>query len=294
MIKAGICGAQGDVAAALIKILVFHPDVTLLWVYDDVLSTKLDTHYRWLTGDTHLSIVNERPPTFDDANVVFVVDLPKNFALNVLELPQGAKVVDLTGTYNLDDRLTYGLSEINRKLMVRGCYRVAVPGDVAHVVELAVLPLAKNLMVIGDIDVDIEGGREAGNAEKCAQEIERLVKGVQSSFNSSVKLSFAAAAKPTTAIVAKVSLACSTGIDVLEELYENYYDDHNFTYIIDSDPVAADVMGTNKCLMHLERIDNKLVITAAIDGLLKGGAATAVHDMNLLFGLHERVGLETF
>jgi len=32
-------------------------------------------------------------------------------------------------------------------------------------------------------------------------------------------------------------------------------------------------------------------VQAVMDGVLKGCAGTAVHDMNLMFGLYERVGL---
>ena len=52
-----------------------------------------------------------------------------------------------------------------------------------------------------------------------------------------------------------------------------------------------DVVNTNKCLIHLDKIDGKLLITSVIDNLLKGASGTAVHNMNLLFGLHEKVGL---
>ena len=43
--------------------------------------------------------------------------------------------------------------------------------------------------------------------------------------------------------------------------------------------------------MNITASDGKLVITSVIDALLKGSAGNAVHVMNLLFGLHEKVGL---
>ena len=51
------------------------------------------------------------------------------------------------------------------------------------------------------------------------------------------------------------------------------------------------VVNTNKCLLHLQKIDNKLLIISMIDNLLKGASGQAVHNMNLLFGLEETVGL---
>jgi N-acetyl-gamma-glutamyl-phosphate reductase len=61
--------------------------------------------------------------------------------------------------------------------------------------------------------------------------------------------------------------------------------------VIGREPKADDVANTNKCIMYVRREDAKIVITAAIDPQIKGSAGTAVHCMNLLFGLHERVGL---
>jgi N-acetyl-gamma-glutamyl-phosphate reductase len=52
------------------------------------------------------------------------------------------------------------------------------------------------------------------------------------------------------------------------------------------------VVNTNKCLLHLEKHGDKLLITSVIDNLLKGASGTAVHNMNLLFGLAETVGLQ--
>jgi N-acetyl-gamma-glutamyl-phosphate reductase len=52
------------------------------------------------------------------------------------------------------------------------------------------------------------------------------------------------------------------------------------------------VLNTNKCLIHLEKHGNKLLITSIIDNMLKGASGQAVHNMNLLFGLAETVGLQ--
>ena len=78
---------------------------------------------------------------------------------------------------------------------------------------------------------------------------------------------------------------------MVRELFEQYYDDHNFTFVIDHEPMLCDVAGTNKCLIHISREGEYLRVTSAIDNRLKGGVGSAVHAMNLLFGLHERTGL---
>lgn len=292
MIKAGVYGVRNEATAALIKILLFHPDVNLAWVYDGERSSRLDHLYPYLTGDTDLSTVDELPERFDDVDVVLLLKALDSDNLNVLLQNATVKVIDLTGKYNLDEEVTYGLAEINRKIIVHDCYRVAVPDAVAHAVELALLPLAKNLMITSDVEVSEQG--MSFDAEVAKSEVCRLLKGIQSSFVYDVNITAASHETSSKGIVVKATLACRTDIEVLRQVYENYFDDHNFTYIVDFVPQAADVIRTNKCLLHLERIDDKLVVTAAIDGLLKGCAGNAVHNLNLLFGLHERVGLETF
>ena len=56
-------------------------------------------------------------------------------------------------------------------------------------------------------------------------------------------------------------------------------------------PDLKQVINTNKCLIYLEKHDDKLLIVSMIDNLLKGASGQAVHNMNLLFGLEETVGL---
>ena len=92
-------------------------------------------------------------------------------------------------------------------------------------------------------------------------------------------------------MLATIYMEMPVSVDQLRNLYEDYYSDHSFTFIVDRRPDLKDVVNTNKCLIHLEKVGSTLLITAVIDNILKGAAGQAVHNMNLLFGLHERVGL---
>ena len=148
-------------------------------------------------------------------------------------------------------------------------------------------------MLTGNVEATVQTDKRF-YVESISREVTRLLKGIQSSFNRNVECRQGTGPIVEGAIVITVCTPCVTDLAVVRELYESHYDDHNFTYIIDFKPAAQDVIGTNKCLMFLQREQNQIIVTAAIDATLKGGVGTAVHDMNLLFGLHERVGLETF
>jgi N-acetyl-gamma-glutamyl-phosphate reductase len=52
------------------------------------------------------------------------------------------------------------------------------------------------------------------------------------------------------------------------------------------------VVNTNKCLVHLEKVGDKLVVHSVTDNLLKGASGQAVQNMNLMFGLGETAGLK--
>ena len=60
-----------------------------------------------------------------------------------------------------------------------------------------------------------------------------------------------------------------------------YYAPHPFTHLSDT-PVSTSkqVVNTNKCLLHLEKHDDQLLITSVIDNLTKGriGAGRAEHE----------------
>ena len=80
-------------------------------------------------------------------------------------------------------------------------------------------------------------------------------------------------------------------LDEIKRIYEEYYADHSFTFITDKNPDLKQVVNTNKCLIYLLKQEDKLLIVSMIDNLLKGASGQAVHNMNLLFGLEETVGL---
>ena len=52
------------------------------------------------------------------------------------------------------------------------------------------------------------------------------------------------------------------------------------------------VVNTNKCLIHLFKHKDKLLITSEIDNLLKGASGQAIQNMNLMFGFEETQGLQ--
>ena len=76
------------------------------------------------------------------------------------------------------------------------------------------------------------------------------------------------------------------------ELYKHFYQDAAFTHYCDKAPDLKQVVNTNKALVHVDVFGRKVVVTSVIDNLLKGAVGQAVQNMNLMFGLDEKTGLQ--
>jgi N-acetyl-gamma-glutamyl-phosphate reductase len=222
-----------------------------------------------------------------------------------LDIPEDLKIIDLSGSHNLDhgeDRpWKYGLSEMQRRVLVHDARLVTVPGNVATASLLAVMPMARNLLLnsplelhvalgvsaLGDADVDLDD-----LARNQRQEIVMALEQCQSSFGQPVTLTVTRLDERRTLAVA-ARFKCGVAGEMIRQLYAQYYDDHNFVFMVDRPIVTADIENTNKCLIRIDKDEARglLTIHAVMDALLKGSAGTAVHAMNLLFGLHEKVGL---
>ena len=74
-------------------------------------------------------------------------------------------------------------------------------------------------------------------------------------------------------------------------IYKNFYEHAPFVIITDKNPDLKQVVNSNKCILHLEKHGNLLLVISAIDNLIKGASGQAVQNMNLIFGLEETTGL---
>ncbi len=318
MIKAGIIGGAGYRAGELIRLLINHPDVEIEWVHSKSNAGKLisDVH-QGLSGDTFMRFASEADLTNIDVLFLCTPHGESQRYLESVEIPENLRIIDLSQDYRMPHPahdFVYGLPELNRKPMVRGARHVAVPGSFATAIELALLPLAKNLMLGGDIHVTaIMGSTGAYLApderrhpawqnqnvtvyepltHRHNAEIRNAIHQLQPGFDGRIDFvplrgSF------SRGLLAVLYLDSHLSAEEATRMYEDFYSDHGFTFIKDNQVDLKDVVNTNKCLISIDKVDDgRLVITAVIDNLLKGASGTAVHDMNLLFGLQERVGLD--
>ena len=96
----------------------------------------------------------------------------------------------------------------------------------------------------------------------------------------------------TRGIFVSSILETTLSLNELNKIYGDYYTGHPFTHLSLSPIDLKQIVNTNKCLIHIEQKENKIVIHTAIDNLLKGAVGQAVQNMNLMMGLDETAGIQ--
>ena len=315
MIKIGIIGGAGYTAGELIRLLINHPEAEIVFINSQSnAGRKITDVHSGLLGETDLEFTDQLP--LDTIDVLFFC-MGHGDTRRFMEshtLPEGLKVIDLSMDYRLKDEshdFVYGLPELNRRATC-SAQHVANPGCFATAIQLALLPLAKHLMLNDDVMVTaITGSTGAGvkpqatshfswrdnnlSVYKAFQhqhvpEIKQSIQQLQQSFDHEIDFIPVRGDFPR-GIFAMVTVKTKMEIEELYRIFTDYYEDDSFTHVVRENIDLKQVVNTNKCLLHLEKHGDKLLIISCIDNLLKGASGTAVHNMNLMFNLEEKVGL---
>lgn len=315
MIKAGIIGGAGYTAGELIRLLLNHPDVEIVFINSGSnAGNKITDVHTGLCGETDLSFTDQLP--LEAIDVLFFCTAhgdTKKF-MESHTVPEQLKIIDLSMDYRMEGPehdFVYGLPELNRKRIVKAS-RVANPGCFATAVQLGLLPLAKHLMLNSEIHVNaITGSTGAGVkpsptshfswrndnisiykpfTHQHLPEIRQSLSQLQHSFRSDIDF-IPVRGNFSRGIFVTSYFNCKINLDEIKRIYDEYYADHSFTFITDKNPDLKQVVNTNKCLIGLSKYEDKLLIVSMIDNLLKGASGQAVHNMNLMFGLEETTGL---
>ena len=313
MIRVGIIGAAGYTAGELLRILVNHPDVEIVFAHSSSnAGNRVCEVHSGLVGDTELCFSADY-----DLNAVDVVFLcgghgksTEFWAQN--ERPSGLKVIDLAQDYRDESNgYVYGLPEINRE-RIRNCELLANPGCFATAIQLAVLPLAVAGLLSSEVNVTaITGSTGAGVkpgptthfswrnnnvsvykafGHQHLIEIGMNVRRLQPDYSESINF-VPVRGDFARGILASLYVDSELSAEEAIVLYENFYRDAAFTHVFHSNVDLKQVVNTNKCLLSIEKHGSKLIINSVIDNLLKGASGQAVQNMNLMFGLDEKTGL---
>jgi N-acetyl-gamma-glutamyl-phosphate reductase len=315
MIQVGIIGGAGYTAGELIRILLNHPEAEIAFVQSSSnAGNPLEEVHRDLIGESTLRFIAE--PDFEKADVIFLCmghGKSKEFIENN-SIPASIRIIDLSHDYRLKaegNDFIYGLPEINREA-IRSSKRIANPGCFATGIQLAVLPLAAAGLLENEVHVTaITGSTGAGQAPsrtshfswrnsnvsvyKAFQhqhlgEIGQSFRQLQESFDFDINF-VPVRGNHTRGIFASVYTDYKGTVEEAVKLYEDFYADHPFVFMTHENPDVKQVVNTNKAVLHIEKHGSKLLILSVTDNLLKGASGQAVQNMNLMFGLDEKAGL---
>jgi len=217
----------------------------------------------------------------------------------------------------LANKFVYGLSEWNEPA-IRQSDHIANPGCFATALELALLPLLKEKVIETSIIADgkcaVSGsGRtltlgthfvEANESAKAYKIIDHphtqeSVKAVEYFTKEQIDLTFVPHIVPLQRgmlVTCYTTLKQDSSYEAIRRLYDNYYSDKRFIQLLDRGMYVETkwVRNSNMCHINFEidQSNNRLIIIAAIDNLIKGAAGQAVQNMNIMFGLPQNTGLD--
>lgn len=332
MIKVGILGAAGYTGGELLRLLLNHPEVEIVFANSESNAGNkvYDVHEGFL-GDTELEFTSEMP--FDKVDVIyFCFGHGKSEAfLKEHAIPDHVKIIDLAQDFRIaapTHDYVYGLPEIHREETAK-CQHLANPGCFATCIQLGLLPLAKAGLLTKDIAVNaITGSTGAGqkpsatthfswrdnnfsvyklfthqHLHEISQTLNELRPADAPRVADTLNEGYEADGITVDFIPYRgdfargifctevVTLDKAPNKEDIITLYKNFYQDAAFTHYSDKALDLKQVVNTNKGLVHVEVFGKKIVITSMIDNLLKGAVGQAVQNMNIMFGIDERAGL---
>ena len=325
MIKVGIVGGAGYTGGELIRLLLNHPDVAISFVLSSSnAGNPLYQVHADLIGETDLLFTNQLSSNID----LLFLCVGHGDALKFLtenSINERIKIIDFSQDFRLNvnaifgvRKFVYGLPELNKEAII-SAKNIANPGCFATAIQLGLLPLA-SMGIIGDVyTTGITGSTGAGQglsntshfswranniqaykslAHQHIYEITQSINQLQKEDQLQVSgeghgIQFVPwRGDFTRGIYVSSIFDCGLPLEEVRKTYDQFYENALFTLVSDSMIDLKQVVNTNKCLIHMEKQGNKLVVHSAIDNLLKGASGQAVQNMNLLFGIEETTGLK--
>ena len=317
MIKAGIIGGSGYTGGELIRILLNHPATEIDFTYSTTRAGKrVTTAHPDLLGVTDLEFTGNVNLNVD---VVFLCLGHGNSTafLKEHDFSSDTKIIDLSNDFRLhkdadfDGKpFVYGLPELN-KTEIENAQYIANPGCFATAIQLALLPLAKANLLENEVHINaVTGSTGAGISPSATshfswrnnnvswykpfthQHLGEINESLHSLQNNTGNLFFMPNRGNFTRGILATSYTKFEGeLADAEKIYQDFYKNAVFTQISEEPINLKQVVNTNQCHVHLHKHDDILLVTSAIDNLLKGASGQAVQNMNLIFGLEEDLGL---
>lgn len=209
----------------------------------------------------------------------------------------------------------YGLTEINRAELA-GAALVANPGCYPTTVLLGLYPLAHAGLLDNQVIIDSKSGVSGagrkpkeithfvsvngnltpyavGKSHRHLPEMEQFLDGWSSSHTDLIFTPHLLPVSRGILSTMYVHLNQPKKLQEIHDLYAEAYEGEAFIQLLPSGRPAtlAHVVHTNMCTIGMDMAGDTLILTSAIDNLLKGASGQAVQNMNVMYGWEETTGL---
>lgn len=320
MINVGIIGGAGYTGGELIRLLINHPEVRIAYIHSRSNAGKYVYEiHKDLIGDTDLKFSGEVLQDIDclflclghGESTKFLQEQPINESIKIIDLANDFRLRKDNIQAAINRTFVYGLPELNKEA-IKTAQNIANPGCFATTIQLGLLPLAKAGLLKDIYTTGITGSTGAGQSLSATSHFSWRANNIQAyktlthqhlgeigeslhqlqGDDTDFDLSFVPwRGDFTRGIFVSSTVTTDLALEELYPLFEDFYKDHPFTQVSKTAVFLKQVVNTNKAVIHLEKAGNKLVVHSALDNLLKGASGQAVHNMNLVFGLDETLGL---
>jgi len=312
----GILGASGYAGRELCRLVLEHPSLELAFA-----SANSQSGHKARIGSHDVSFISSEDAPLGDAKLVFSA-LPHGASEAWVDraAASGAKVVDLSSDLRPGNTtrscVPYGLTEITRA-EIGAASIVANPGCYATAILIALAPLMKQGLTLPGATISISAASgvtgagytprldllfaevtedfraySIGNEHRHLPEMQTFAK----TLGADNDLLFVPHLLPVArGILATITVPVSRHIDRPLDVWEDAYSAEPFIEMAAETPSLRDVVRRN--VVRINAVNAKgirqptLIVTAAIDNLIKGAAGQAVQNANLMLGLTETMGL---
>ena len=281
--------------------------------FEDPAATNFDDCDVVFFATPHAVATNTVPALIEKGKKV--IDLSADFRLENIDQWESWYGVEHV-VPDLVKQAVYGLPELNREAL-RSAQLVACPGCYPTAVQLGFMPLlqagvidqssliascasgtsgagrsAKINLVLTEASESMKSYGVAGH-----RHLPEMEQGLSRMAGSEVRLTFVPHLAPMVRGIHATLFAKLTDTSAdLRGIFQDCYRDEPFVVLTDGDyePETRHVAGTNRCEIDVTQPEgDTVVVTVAIDNLVKGASGQAIQAMNLMLGFDETKGLES-
>jgi N-acetyl-gamma-glutamyl-phosphate reductase len=330
-VRAAIVGGTGYGGMELLRLLLEHPHVRVTAITSRSETGAVGDVHPHLRGFTELTFTSAKATDLARENDVLFFATPHGVSAKespaVLDAAHDIRIVDLSGDFRLasaeaylehygkahphPERLAdavYGAPECGRRREIASARLVANPGCHAYATVLALWPLAQAGLIDGRVSVASVTGSSGSGATPSAgtHHPERFsnfraykplqhqhVPEIERALAGEARIDFVPHSAPISRgihVTAFVPVPEGHEAEAVQAL-RSAYAGEPFVRTVPGTPELRAVVGSNFADVGATAGTGVVVVTLALDNLIKGMAGTAVQNMNILLGLPETAGL---